>query len=107
MKSPDQPHAGEAGSGRTELAVTIMPEWKVSQDMEDGSWEVGFISERSELRVVVAYGLTKETAHLIAAAPRMQQALKAADHTLLVHGHIDGGTALHHSISAAVALSDQ
>ncbi len=47
-------------------------EWTMEQD-KDGSWEVGFVNDGRH--VLLAYGLTQDSARLIAAAPAMRDAL--------------------------------
>ena len=56
MSAPERPDSAER--------------WTVKQEPEDGSWEVGYVSER-DLNVVLGYGLTEDAARLIAAAPDM------------------------------------
>lgn len=51
-----------------------MKPWTMKQDAEDGSWEVGYESDGG-LPVLLAYGLTRDNAMLIAAAPAMSDAL--------------------------------
>lgn len=44
-------------------------------------------------------------AALIAAAPELLDVLKAVDHTLCVHGHIDADTDLHEAIQRVIRKS--
>lgn len=56
-----------------EDTMPLWPEWKMKQDPEDGSWEVGY--ERDGRHILLAYGLSRDAALVIAAAPEMYESL--------------------------------
>src|SRR5690242_1969781 len=58
---------------RQDRETAMSAPWEMKQDPEDGSWEVGFI--RDGKHVLLAYGLSRETAMLIVSAPLMRDAL--------------------------------
>jgi hypothetical protein len=57
----------------TDATNKTWPDWKMTQDPTDGSWEVGY--HRDGRHILLAYGLTREAATIIAAAPAMRDAL--------------------------------